>query len=210
MNIARKVEKLERFVKRRKHRFFIKVNMLLKIVSKMSRDNLNEINVVAKRTSKYLFAHIQIVNQLSLQLYYCIFAYFTWQKCYEQIVSTWYIRDLTRQLRDYLKYCSKCQINRIKRHQSHDSLQFILSSIIFFHTFNLNFIFALSISRVEQFNVVISITCKFTKRIIIVLNKNIWTIVQWNRILLNQFDFDDWKLFKMLIFDRDRKFMKNL
>ena len=29
-------------------------------------------------------------------------------KCYEQIVSTWYIRDLIRQLRDYLKYCSKC------------------------------------------------------------------------------------------------------
>ena len=130
-------------------------------------------------------------------------------KCYEQIVSTWYIRDLTRQLRDYLKYCSKCQINRIRRHQSHDSLQFILSSIIFFHTFNLNFIFALSISRVEQFNVVMSITCKFTKRVIIVLDKNIWTVAQWDRVLLNQLDLDDWKLSKMLIFDRDRKFMKN-
>ena len=116
---------------------------------------------------------------------------------------------MTRQLRDYLKYCSKCQINRIKRHQSHDSLQFILSSIIFFHTFSLNFILALSMSRVEQFNVVMSITCKFTKRIIIVLDKNIWTIVQWNRVLLNQLDFDDWKLSKMLISDRNRKFMKN-
>ena len=131
-------------------------------------------------------------------------------KCYEQVVSTWYIRDLIRQLRDYLKYCSKCQINRIKRHQSHDSLQSILSSIILFHTFSLNFILTLSISRVEQFNVVMSITCKFTKRIIIVLNKNIWTIVEWDRVLLNQLDFDDWKLFKILIFDRDRKFMKNL
>ena len=130
-------------------------------------------------------------------------------KCYEQIISTWYIRDLIRQLRDYLKYCSKCQINRIRRHQSHDSLQFILSSIILFHTLSLDFIFALSISRVEQFNVVMSITCKFTKRIIIVLNKNIWTIVEWNRTLLNQLDFDDWELFKILIFDRNRKFMKN-
>ena len=131
-------------------------------------------------------------------------------KCYEQIASTWYIRDLTRQLRDYLKYCSKCQINRIRRHQSHDSLQSILSSIISFHTFNLNFIFALSVSRVEQFNVVMSITCKFTKRIIIVLDKNIWTVAQWDRTLLNQLDLDDWKLFKMLIFDRNRKFIRNL
>ena len=130
-------------------------------------------------------------------------------KCYEQIASTWYIRDLTRQLRDYLKYCSKCQINRIKRHQSHDSLQSILSSIISFHTLSLDFIFALSVSRVEQFNVAMSITCKFTKRIIIVLDKNIWTVAQWDRALLNQLDFDDWELFKMLISDRNRKFMRD-
>ena len=84
-----------------------------------------------------------------------------------------------------------------------------MSSIISFHTFNLDFIFALSISRVEHFNVVISITCKFSKRIIIVLNKNIWTIVEWNRALLNQLDLDDWEIFKVLIFDRNRKFMKD-
>ena len=130
-------------------------------------------------------------------------------KCYEQIASTWYIRDLTRQLRDYLKYCSKCQINRIRRHQSHDSLQSILSSVIFFHTLSLDFILALSVSRVEQFNVAMSITCKFTKRVIIVLDKNIWTVVQWDRALLNQLDFDDWELSKMLISDRDRKFMRD-
>ena len=37
--------------------------MLLKIVSEMSRDNFNKINVVAKRTCKYFFVHIQIINQ---------------------------------------------------------------------------------------------------------------------------------------------------
>ena len=131
-------------------------------------------------------------------------------KCYEQIASTWYIRDLIRQLRDYLKYCSKCQINRIKRHQSYDSLQSILSSIIFFHTFSFDFILALSVSRVEQFNVVMSITCKFTKRIIIVLNKNIWTIVEWDRALLNQLDLDDWRLSKILIWSKSKVYEKSL
>ena len=50
---------------------------LLEIVLEMSRDSLNEINVVAKRACKDFLAHIQIVNQLSLQSHYCIFAYFT-------------------------------------------------------------------------------------------------------------------------------------
>ena len=37
--------------------------MLLTIVSKMSRDNFNKINVVAKRTCKYFFVHILLKNQ---------------------------------------------------------------------------------------------------------------------------------------------------
>ena len=48
---------------------------MLKTVSEISRNNFNEINVVAKRTCKYLFAHIQIVNQLFIyqQLHQTLF-----------------------------------------------------------------------------------------------------------------------------------------
>ena len=31
-------------------------------------------------------------------------------KCYERVSTSWYIRELSRYLRDYLKHCSKCQI----------------------------------------------------------------------------------------------------
>ena len=35
---------------------------------------------------------------------------------YEKITFIYYIRDLTRYFRDYLKYCSKCQIYQTRRH----------------------------------------------------------------------------------------------
>ena len=36
--------------------------------------------------------------------------HFDYVKCFEQIISFWYIRELSRYLRDYLKYCSNCQV----------------------------------------------------------------------------------------------------
>ena len=43
-------------------------------------------------------------------------------KCFEKMFASYYIRDLSRYLRDYLKYCSKCQMYQIKKHASYDSL----------------------------------------------------------------------------------------
>ena len=43
-------------------------------------------------------------------------------RCYDQIVFSYYIRDLSRYLRDYLKHCSKCQIYQTRRHKFYDSL----------------------------------------------------------------------------------------
>ena len=43
-------------------------------------------------------------------------------RCYEKIASFYYIRDLSRYLRDFLKHCFKCQIFQTRRHRSYDSL----------------------------------------------------------------------------------------
>ena len=55
-----------------------------------------------------------------------------------------------------------------------------------------------------------SIICKFFKRIICVLKKFIWTITQWIKILLNRFDVIDWDISKIIISNRDRKFLFEL
>ena len=96
-------------------------------------------------------------------------------KCYERVFSFYFIRGLSRQLRDYLRHCSKCQIHQTRRHKSYDSLQSILTSSICFHTITIDFILTLLKSR-ENYDCFMSITCKFIKRVICICDKTIWSI----------------------------------
>ena len=51
------------------------------------------------------------------------------------------------------------------------------------------------------------ITCKHSKRIICILKKVIWFAIQWIKALLNKLNIVDWNIFKIIIFDRDKKFL---
>ena len=84
-------------IQKHNSKFFL---FLLEIVSEMSRDNLDEINVVAKRTCKYFFAHIQIINQ---QLFYSLlhhaFLFVTIDNIIHRFVfSSYFIRKSQRTL----------------------------------------------------------------------------------------------------------------
>ena len=127
-------------------------------------------------------------------------------RTYKKIVSSWYIRNLTKHFKAYFKHCLQCKINQIKRHKSYESLQSILSSSIFFHTLIIDFILTLSKSWTDMNNVM-SITCKYFKRITIISSMNTWNASQWINALLNKLDIADWRLSKVIIFDRDRKFL---
>ncbi len=48
-------------------------------------------------------------------------------KCYDIIFAFWYIHDLIKHLRKYLRHCFKCQIYQTRRHKSYDSLQSIIT-----------------------------------------------------------------------------------
>ena len=63
---------------------------------------------------------------------------------YDRIINSIYIRQLIKRLHDYIDYCSKCQLNQIKRHFFYESLQLILISSISFHIVNIDFILILS------------------------------------------------------------------
>ena len=130
-------------------------------------------------------------------------------KCYERMTIFYFIRDFFKQLRDYLRHCSNCQIHQSRRHKSHDFLQLILFASIFFHTLIIDFILTFLKSR-DDLNVDMSITCKFIKHIICISNKSIWFVAQWIKILLNRLDIVDWEISKIIIFDKDRKFMFKL
>ena len=130
-------------------------------------------------------------------------------KCFERLTSSWYIRGLSRYLRDYLKHCSKCQVFQTRRHAPYGSMQPILTPAVPFHTITIDFILALPTS-IDGFDTIMSVSDKFTKRVQTVLGKKTWTAAQWGMALLDQLDIADWGLPKAIISDRDRKFLSDM
>ena len=109
--------------------------------------------------------------------------HFDFDKTYQQIICAWYIQELTKHVKNYLKHCSKCKINQIKRHKLYESLQFIFTSFVSFHAIAIDFIFAMLVFYID-INCVMLITCKFSKRITSMLKKFTWIAAEWVEILL--------------------------
>ena len=59
-------------------------------------------------------------------------------------------------------------------------------------------------------NCVMSVFDKYSKRIIVLIEKNIWTANYWFAALLLRLDLVDWDLSKTIISDRDRNFLSKL
>ena len=132
------------------------------------------------------------------------------QRCYEIVSASWYIRGLFNLLREFIRHYPKCQVLQIRRHQSYESLSPIESPFIPFHTLTLNFILALSTSEEDNYDTILSITDKFIKRTTDIQGKFIWNTAQWAEALINRLELIDWKIPKTIISDRDRKFLSEL
>ena len=88
-------------------------------------------------------------------------------------------------------------------------MQSILSSFISFYILTIDFVLVLSTFHTNMNNVM-TITNKFNKRIIIVFDKNIWIAVIWVKALFDRLDLTNWSLFKIIISNKDRKFLSDL
>lgn len=130
-------------------------------------------------------------------------------KVYERIINSFYICNLTEKLKDYLKHCLQCQINQTRRHKPYGSLQPILSPPIPFHTLTIDFILALPQS-ILGLDCLMSVTCKFSKRVSLIPGKNTWSAGEWSSALLERLEIADWGLPKVIISDRDKKFLSQL
>ena len=118
----------------------------------------------------------------------------------------YYVRDLIVNFKIYLKHCFDCQTNQIRKHKFHEFFQSIQSSSVSFHIIVMNFILTF-FSTKKKLNCVMSVTCKFFKRIILISKNMIWKAKNWIKVFLIRFDIMNWKLFKQIINDRDRKFL---
>lgn len=104
---------------------------------------------------------------------------------YEKIASLYYIWNLSAHLKAYLKHCIFCNINQTCRYPTYRNLQPILSSPIPFHLLTMDFIIALPLLWTEKNNLII-VTCKFTKRILLILGHSKWGVAKWALALLEQ------------------------
>ena len=78
----------------------------------------------------------------------------------------------------------------------------------FFHIIIINFILILFVFK-NDFDVVMSIFDKFIKRVIIVIDKNTWFVVEWKTTLLNRLNIVDWDLLKTIISNKNFQFFSN-
>jgi hypothetical protein len=124
-------------------------------------------------------------------------------KIYTTLAKQIYISKFSRKIRQYVKHCSICELNQIKRHAIYEKLIFIFFSQISFRILTMNFIMILS----NQMNTALLITCKTFKRMTIISRKFTWTTFNWTETLLERLLIANWSIWKSIISNRDSKFM---
>ena len=135
--------------------------------------------------------------------------HFDFDRIYHLVICSWYIQKLIKHVKDYIRHCLKCTINQTRRHKSYESLQSILTSSVLFHVIVIDFVLTLSSSHTNMNNIMF-IICKFSKRITTTVEKFTWSTFEWAKALLHRLNIADWKFFKIIISDRNKKFLSNL
>lgn len=132
-----------------------------------------------------------------------------YHRSHERLTQGLYTHRLSPKLHDYLRHCPVCQLNQTPRHRPYGNLQTIITPPTPFYIITIDFILALPQTK-DGFNTALSITDKFSKRITFVVGKNIWRANNWARGLLQQLDVTRWSLPKIILSDRDPKFLSAL
>ena len=162
---------------------YIKNSDWQKIIKILNNAKKNQIKLLFLRENDIIFRKQMNDNTSFMLKRMCILAnaiknilnmthdneHLKFDRTYEKLISVWYIRNLAKHLKSYLKHCSFCKINRTKRHKFYKNLQSILSSSILFHTITINFVFVLSVTFTDMNNIMF-VTCKFSKRITIIFD----------------------------------------
>lgn len=97
--------------------------------------------------------------------------------CYKIVTHSWYIRGLTKPLRSFIQYYAQCLALQTRRYPPYSPLQPIQFPLIPFLTLTFDFVFAFLVSIIG-FNALISVTCKFSKRVTLIEGVNIWLAEQ--------------------------------
>ena len=107
--------------KKNNHRFENKTFFLFfrnfDVIFRFDNNNIERVFVFRK------FCILQfMIDEIFNIVYDDVNNHSNFHKCYKQFIFLYYIRNLFKQLRNYLRHCFQCQIHQIKRHKFHKSL----------------------------------------------------------------------------------------
>ncbi|CEN62173.1 hypothetical protein ASPCAL08811 [Aspergillus calidoustus] len=108
----------------------------------------------------------------------------------------------------YIDHCNECQNKRTRRHAPYGSLQPVIAPNISFHTITIDLI--LGLPDTGEYNAIMSVTCKSTKRLTAIPGRLNWTSAQWAEALLVRLQLGDWGIPVHIICDRDPKWLAGI
>jgi len=132
-------------------------------------------------------------------------------KTYSRLVSGFFAPRLLKQVKLYIKYCPRCAINKIVYDKPHGELQPIRTPPEPLHTLTMDFIVGLPTTTLfghgeELFDCILSITCKFSKVVRLLIGKTTYGAAEWANCYWTHI-YPDWGLPHSIISDRDPKFL---
>ena len=125
-------------------------------------------------------------------------------RAFTRLVDTVYLHRMARRLRKYIDACPQCEINQVMRHKPYGALNPIQTLELPYHTVAMDFIVALP--RVDDYDTLLTCTCKASKKVVLVPGKTTWTARDWAAALLDHWQLVDWGIPRAIISDRDPKF----
>ena len=127
-------------------------------------------------------------------------------RVYARLINVVYVHKLFRKFTIYIRHCSVCQLNQIKRHRFYDELTSFFISSIFFHTLIMNWEVIFSINK-NDFDCIFNVTCKFSRKLQSIQDKIIYFVVTWANLLIDRLQLIDWDISLIIISNRDFKFL---
>ena len=132
-------------------------------------------------------------------------------KTYSRLVSGFFAPRLLKQVKSYIRHCPRCAINKIVYDKPHGTLQPIRTPPEPLHTLTMDFVVGLPSTTCfghgeELFDCILSITCKFSKVVRLVIGKTTYSAVEWATCYWTHV-YPDWGFPHGIISDRDPKFL---
>ena len=128
-------------------------------------------------------------------------------RTYDRLSNSVYIRQMVRRLRRYIAHCPDCQVFQTVRHSLYGSLNPVVTPSIPFHTIAMDFV--IDLPMVDGFNVLLTMTCKFTRKVALEPGKDTWGAEEWANVVVTALYKRDWGIPRSFLTDRDSKFMSS-